>query len=108
MRNHNSNGILSNIAVLIPTCDEGPYIRHMLDDVRVQGKDVPIIVILNQSVDGAAEQAKQCDALMCYPVPRRRRGKLWALVQGFMRVDTLFYCWMPILNWPPGVIIELQ
>lgn len=104
-RTINSNGILSDITVLIPARNEGPYIRHTLGGVKAQGENVHIIVIDDQSVDDTAEQAKQCGALVLSGTapPAGWSGKLWALEQGLLKLElTIRYCWMLILNWLLG------
>lgn len=59
-----SNKTLSDITVIIPARNEGPYIRHTLDGVRAQSENMRIIVIDDQSVDDTAEQAQRSGALV--------------------------------------------
>ena len=106
-----SHGTLSDITVLIPARNEGPYIRHTLDGVRAQSEDVHIIVIDDQSMDDAAEQAKRCGALVLSGTtpPAGWSGKLWALEQGLREVRTPYTLLLDAdIELDPGIVIELR
>lgn len=106
-----SNETLSNITVLIPARNEGPYIQHTLNRVRTQGEDVYIIVIDDQSVDDTAEQAKRCGAQVISGItpPVGWSGKLWALEQGLQEVRTPYTLLLDAdIELAPGIVAELQ
>lgn len=106
-----SHGALSDITVLIPARNEGPYIRHTLDGVRAQSENVHIIVIDDQSMDDTAEQAKRCGAqvLSGTTPPAGWSGKLWALEQGLREVRTPYTLLLDAdIELAPGIVIELR
>lgn len=106
-----STGTLSDITVLIPARNEGPYIRHTLDGVKAQSENVHIIVIDDQSVDDTAEQAKRCGAFVLSGTapPAGWSGKLWALEQGLREVRTPYTLLLDAdIELAPGIVIELQ
>lgn len=107
----NSNEILSDITVLIPARNEGPYIGHTLNGVRAQGQNVHIIVIDDQSTDDTAEQAKHCGAQVISGTtpPPGWSGKLWALEQGLHEVRTPYTLLLDAdIELAPGIVTELQ
>jgi len=102
---------LSNITVLIPARNEGPYIRHTLCGVGAQGENVRIIVIDDQSVDDTAEQARQCGAqvLSGTTPPAGWSGKLWALEQGLREIKTHYTLLLDAdIELAPGIVSELR
>lgn len=102
---------LSNITVLIPARNEGPYIRHTLRGVRAQGENVHIIVIDDQSADDTAEQARQCgiQVLSGTVPPAGWSGKLWALEQGLTKVKTHYTLLLDAdIELVPGIVSELR
>lgn len=104
------DGALSDVTVLIPARNEGPYIGHTLSGVRVQGKNIRIIVIDDQSTDDTAEQAKRCGAqvLSGTAPPAGWSGKLWALEQGLREVGTPYALLLDAdIELAPGIIAEL-
>lgn len=105
------NETLNDVTVLIPARNEGPYIGHTLDGARVQGKNIHIIVIDDQSTDDTAEQARRCGAqvLSGTAPPTGWSGKLWALEQGLREVRTLYTLLLDAdIELAPGIIVELQ
>jgi len=106
-----SNKTLSDITVLIPARNEGPYIGHTLDGVRAQSGNIRIIVIDDQSVDDTAEQAQRSGALVLSGTapPVGWSGKLWALEQGLREVKTHYTLLLDAdIELSPGIVIELQ
>ncbi|PSJ18573.1 glycosyltransferase [Nitrosomonas supralitoralis] len=103
--------MLSDITVLIPARNEGPYIGHTLRGVRAQSENVHIIVIDDQSVDDTAEQARKCGAqvLLGTAPPAGWSGKLWALEQGLREVKTQYTLLLDAdIELAPGIVSELQ
>lgn len=106
-----SAGTLSDITVLIPARNEGPYIRHTLNGLRAQSENLRIIVIDDQSVDDTADKAKYCGALVLSGTapPVGWSGKLWALEQGLREVRTPYTLLLDAdIELAPGIVIELQ
>ena len=106
-----SAGTLSDITVLIPARNEGPYIRHTLNGLRAQSENLRIIVIDDQSVDDTADKAKYCGALVLSGTapPAGWSGKLWALEQGLREVRTPYTLLLDAdIELAPGIVIELQ
>lgn len=102
---------LSDITVLIPARNEGPYIGHTLGGVKAQGANIRIIVIDDQSSDDTAEQAGRCGAqvLSGTAPPAGWSGKLWALEQGLREVKTPYTLLLDAdIELTPGIIFELQ
>lgn len=102
---------LSNITVLIPARNEGPYIRNTLCGVMAQGENVRVIVIDDQSVDDTAEQAKQYGAqvLSGTTPPVGWSGKLWALEQGVREIKTHYTLLLDAdIELAPGIVSELR
>jgi len=81
---------LNDITVLIPARNEAPYIQQTLDGLKLQGKDLQIIVIDDQSTDETAQLAHQKGAQVIAGTtpPDGWSGKLWALEQGLHHVNT--------------------
>lgn len=107
----NSATSLSNITVLIPARNEGPYIQHTLNGVKAQGEGACIIVIDDQSDDDTAKQAKQCGAQVISgsAPPAGWSGKLWALEQGFKLVRTPYTLLLDAdIELAPGIVTELR
>ncbi len=107
----NTKALLSDITVLIPARNEGPYIRHTINSVKAQGKGSCIIVIDDQSQDNTAQQAKLCGARVISgiaPLPGWS-GKLWALQQGLQEVRTPYTLLLDAdIILTPGIICELR
>ena len=106
-----SGADLSNITVLIPARNEGPYIGHTLNGVKAQGTNIRIVVIDDQSSDDTAEQARSCGArVLSGTAPSAGwSGKLWALEQGLQEVRTPYTLLLDAdIELTPGIIFELQ
>ncbi|MBY0484998.1 glycosyltransferase [Nitrosomonas sp.] len=102
---------LSDITVLIPARNEGPYIRHTLNGLRAQSENLRIIVIDDQSADDTADKAKCCGALVLSGTapPAGWSGKLWALEQGLREIRTPYTLLLDAdIELAPGIVIELQ
>jgi hopene-associated glycosyltransferase HpnB len=88
---------LSDVSVVIPARDEAAVIARTLAALRLQGERLEAIVVDDQSTDGtreicAAFAAESSSALIVSVVagstlPSGWAGKLWALEQGFARVE---------------------
>jgi hopene-associated glycosyltransferase HpnB len=84
---------LSNVTALIPARNEATLIETTLTALLQQGNGLRIIVVDDQSTDGTADAARRatagtCDIVVGTAVPPGWVGKLWALEQGLMRVQT--------------------
>ena len=84
---------LSDITVLIPARDEAELIAATISALAEQGHGLKIILIDDHSADGTEEAALAvgCPGLSILPgksLPEAWSGKLWALQQGFAKVDT--------------------
>jgi hopene-associated glycosyltransferase HpnB len=78
---------LSDVTVLIPARDEAAVIARTLGALELQGKNLAVIVIDDQSSDGTADLAKKSfrgdlQVLLGKELPEGWVGKLWALEQG--------------------------
>lgn len=88
-------GDLEDVTVLIPARNEGNIIGRTLPSVFSQGKNLNIILIDDSSTDDTASRANQfgkenLTLLSGKPLPERWSGKLWALEQGRLLVNTPF------------------
>lgn len=86
-------GDWSAITVVIPARNEGPLIAQTLRALTQQGSGLRVIVIDDQSEDGTAAIARQAEGLDLTvlegkPLPPGWSGKLWALEQGHLWVQT--------------------
>ena len=81
---------LSDVTVLIPARDESAVIGTTLGCLKVQGRNLRIVVIDDQSTDGTAEIARSANAEVVDSgdLPDGWVGKLWALDQGLRSVRT--------------------
>lgn len=89
LENQDSTGEtdLSDVTVLIPARDEAAVIARTLGALELQGKNLVVIVIDDQSSDGTADLAKtsfrgDLRVLLGKELPKGWVGKLWALEQG--------------------------
>jgi len=102
---------LDNITVLIPARNEALYIRHTLDTIKIQGDDLKIIVIDDQSTDNTARLAREAGAQVITGTtpPAGWSGKLWALEQGLYKVQTPYTLLLDAdIALSPGIIAALQ
>lgn len=87
---------LKDVTVLIPARDEAETIGRTLASLARQGDGLHVIVVDDQSTDGTAavaqRAAKGLDLRVVHgqALPPGWAGKLWALEQGFARVQTPF------------------
>ncbi|MBL8497396.1 MAG: glycosyltransferase [Nitrosomonas sp.] len=106
-----SQSSLSDITVLIPARNEGAYIGRTLQAVNRQGKGMRIIVIDDQSMDDTALQAKAYGAeVLSGTTPLSGwSGKLWALEQGFRKVQTTYTLLLDAdIELSPGIVHDLR
>lgn len=83
---------ISDITVLIPARNEGATIEKTLQALSVQGVNLPIILIDDQSEDNTSEKARNFPVTIISgtTLPTGWSGKLWALEQGFAHVKTAY------------------
>lgn len=81
---------ISNVTVLIPARNEGPSIERTLQALSIQGKNLPIVIIDDQSEDDTSERAKNFPVTVISGtvLPVGWSGKLWALEQGLAHINT--------------------
>ena len=82
---------LSGVTVLIPARNEAEVIGITLAALQEQGKGLRIIVVDDQSDDGTGDIIRSypnATAVGGQPLPTGWAGKLWALEQGLMHVQT--------------------
>lgn len=102
---------LHDITVLIPARNEAPYIQQTLDGVTVQGKNLRIFVIDDQSSDDTAHlaQEKGAQVISGTTPPAGWSGKLWALEQGLRQVKTPYVLLLDAdITLAPGIISTLR
>ncbi|MCB1935180.1 MAG: glycosyltransferase [Nitrosomonas sp.] len=102
---------LHDITVLIPARNEAPYIQQTLDGVTVQGKNLQIFVIDDQSSDDTARlaQEKGAQVISGTTPPTGWSGKLWALEQGLRQVKTPYVLLLDAdITLAPGIISTLR
>jgi hopene-associated glycosyltransferase HpnB len=95
LENHDSTSEtdLSDVTVLIPARDEATIIARTLGALELQGKNLAVIVVDDQSSDGTADLAKKSfrgdlQVLLGRELPEGWVGKLWALEQGRQSAGT--------------------
>jgi len=103
------------ITVLVPARNEAEVIARTLRGIRAQGTGLAVIVIDDQSTDCTAELARDAfpdDGLeiVCgEPLPEGWSGKLWALEQGFRRVNTDYVLLLDAdIELLPGILSALR
>ena len=84
---------LSDVTVLIPARDEAATLGATLEALTQQGTGLRVIVIDDHSSDGTAEIARSAGldnltVIASNPLPSGWTGKLWALEQARVVVDT--------------------
>ena len=105
---------LSDITVIIPARNEERVIRETLAGASAQGKCVKVILVDDQSEDKTAVIAeetpdKNLEILSGSPLPEGWSGKLWALQQGFQRVDTPLVLLLDAdIELKPGIVSKLR
>ncbi len=83
---------LSEISVVIPARNEAKQLAQTLSALANQGGNLHVIVVDDQSQDGTAEVARSFEGLDITVIrgqalPDGWTGKLWALHQGFAKVE---------------------
>ncbi|MDZ7735842.1 MAG: glycosyltransferase [Gammaproteobacteria bacterium] len=84
---------LDTVTVVIPARNEADVIAGTLAALKQQDPDLRIILVDDQSTDATADRAREhgtsrLQILSAPPLPAGWSGKLWALEQGFRRVQT--------------------
>ena len=82
-----------DVTVLIPARNESEVIQTTLSGVMAQGRHMKVILVDDQSDDDTVSIAEKMGLndlkiVSGRPLPQGWSGKLWALEQGFQRVDT--------------------
>ena len=102
---------LSDITVLIPARNECECIEQTLNGLWLQGRELRIIVIDDQSSDDTAHKAKMLGALVIAGTapPLGWSGKLWALEQGLKEVSTAYTLLLDAdIQLAPGIVSRLR
>ncbi|MCP4579760.1 MAG: glycosyltransferase [Deltaproteobacteria bacterium] len=108
------NDDLSNITVLIPARNEEAVIRTTLTGIMAQGRHVKVILVDDQSEDKTVSLAGEMfeshlEIISGQPLPDGWSGKLWALHQGFQRVDTPLVLLLDAdIELKPGILSKLR
>jgi len=104
---------LHEVTVLMPARNESDVIGRALAALARQGGDLRIIVIDDASDDGTAIVAARADLpgltiLQAPPLPPGWTGKLWALEQGRLQVETPYILLLDADIWvAPGLVATL-
>ncbi len=105
---------LSDVTVLIPARNEAAVVEKTLAALNIQGRNLSVIVVNDQSTDGTGELVKRI------PVPKLTlieggplgagwSGKLWALEQGQQHVTTPLIMLLDAdIELKPGLIATLR
>ena len=103
---------LSDIAVLIPARDEAQVIGATLDALAAQGTGLDVVVVDDQSLDGTGEVARARAPVRVVAgagLPAGSTGKLWALEQGWRRIDRPLVLLLDAdIALAPGMIAALR
>jgi len=83
---------ISNVTVLIPARNESASIERTLRSLSAQGKNLPIVIVDDQSEDDTCKKAKNFPVTVISgeALPEGWSGKLWALEQGLAHVKTSY------------------
>jgi len=109
-----SDADLSDITVLIPARNEAETIRTTLSNLKRQGHDLRVVLVDDGSTDGTVILAQDSGMenlriVPGEPLPAGWSGKLWALEQGFRRVDTPLVLMIDAdIALAPGIVQELS
>ncbi len=104
---------LGSVSVLIPARDEADCIATTLRSVAAQGATDRIILVDDQSSDGTSERARELkipnlEIVAGVPPAPEWSGKLWALQQGFARVNTAYTLLLDAdIELAPGLLSAL-
>ena len=105
---------LSDVTVLIPARDEAAVIARTLGALELQGKNLAVTVIDDQSSDGTADLAKKSfrgdlQVLLGKELPEGWVGKLWALEQGRQSAATELVVLLDAdIELAPGTVSALK
>lgn len=101
---------LKDVTVLIPARNEAQFIDRTLNSFQMQGRDVRIIVIDDQSEDRTAVLAERpgVEVISGTSPPKNWSGKLWALDQGLQQVRTRYTLLLDAdISLSPGILEAL-
>ncbi|MEX2517240.1 MAG: glycosyltransferase [Gammaproteobacteria bacterium] len=108
---------LAQVTVLIPARNETGLIATTLHGLATQSASLEIIIIDDQSTDGTADQARETadklgleslHIITTPPLPGGWSGKLWALEQGRLHVNTKYVLMLDAdIEMMPGVLSAL-
>ncbi|MCI0420293.1 MAG: glycosyltransferase, partial [Acidobacteria bacterium] len=105
---------LSDVTVLIPARNEAAVVEKTLAALNIQGRNLSVIVVNDQSTDGTGELVKRIPApkltlMEGRPLGAGWSGKLWALEQGQQHVTTPLIMLLDAdIELKPGVIATLR
>ena len=105
---------LRGITALMPARNEAAVIAKTLAALNIQGRNLSLVVVDDQSTDKTAELARQMWAdkvavVAGAPLPSGWSGKLWALEQGRQHVNTPLVLLMDAdIELKPGIISRLR
>jgi hopene-associated glycosyltransferase HpnB len=105
---------LSDVTVLIPARNEAEVIGRTLEALFSQGKGLSVILVDDQSSDGTAQRAREAfpaslEVIQGKPLPDGWMGKLWALEQGRVRVQTELVLLLDAdIELAPGMVHTLK
>lgn len=104
----------TDVTVVIPARNEAPVIGRTLAGLAAQGPQLRVIVIDDQSEDDTAERARSVPGLAVtvlegQPLPAGWSGKLWALEQGVVNLDTRLLLLLDAdIELRPGILTALK
>jgi hopene-associated glycosyltransferase HpnB len=105
---------LRDITVLIPARNEAACIAATLSALKAQGRNISIVLVDDQSMDGTARIASQTAGenlrmIPGEPLPGGWTGKLWALEQGTRHVHTSLTLLLDAdIELRPGILALLR
>jgi len=105
---------LSDVTVLIPARNEAAVVEKTLAALNIQGRNLSVIVVNDQSTDGTGELVKRIPApkltlMEGRPLGAGWSGKLWALEQGQQHVTTPLIMLLDAdIELKPGLIATLR
>ncbi len=111
---HPASTDLSDLAVIIPARNETWQISQTLRGLFLQGDNLQVIVINDQSQDGTVEMVRRFQGLDITVIegqdlPAGWTGKLWALHQGYAIVERPIAVLLDAdITLAPGVLVSLR
>ncbi|MEN8206512.1 MAG: glycosyltransferase [Pseudomonadota bacterium] len=106
--------VLDDVTVLIPARNEDSHIDDTLSALEIQGRDLSIIVVDDQSSDATAERVlenenRQLQLVRGRELPAGWCGKLWAMEQGRQYINTRLVLLLDAdIALMPGTIYALR